>query len=70
MINLTAFHDEMAGLLDEKIAVDTHPDFSKVFDIVSHKILLEKTMEVWAGRGNSGQETVNSWAQGMLEACN
>lgn len=48
-MNLTIFHDEMAGLVDERKAVDIYPDFSKAFGIASHKIPLEKIVEVWAG---------------------
>lgn len=30
-------------------AVDIYPEFSKAFGIASHKIPLEKIMEIWAG---------------------
>lgn len=36
----------MAGLLDGGKAVDIYPDISKVFGPASHKIPLEKIMEV------------------------
>lgn len=50
MTNLINFYDEMAGLVDEGRAADViYPDFSKAFDAVSYKILIEKPMEVWAG---------------------
>lgn len=45
MTNLTIFHDEMAGLPDERKAVNIHPDFSKAFGPASHNIPLEKIME-------------------------
>ncbi|TRZ22622.1 hypothetical protein HGM15179_004467 [Zosterops borbonicus] len=45
LMNLTIFHDEMAGLVDERKAVDIYPDFSKAFGIASHKITLEKIVE-------------------------
>ncbi|RMC03115.1 hypothetical protein DUI87_20308 [Hirundo rustica rustica] len=49
LMNSTIFHDEMAGLADERKAVDIYPDFSKVFDIASHKIPVGEIMEVCAG---------------------
>lgn len=50
MINLINFYDEIAGLVDEGRAADiVYPDFSNAFDDVSPKILIEKSMEVWAG---------------------
>ncbi|KAK4813196.1 hypothetical protein QYF61_017631 [Mycteria americana] len=43
LTNLINFYDEMAGLVDERRAVDVvYLDFSKAFNTVSHKILMEK----------------------------
>ena len=46
MINLINFYDEMTGLVDEQRAVDiVYLDkVAKVFDIVSHNILIDKLM--------------------------
>lgn len=70
----------MAGLVDERKAVDIYSDFSKAFGIVSHKIPLEKIMEVWAGWGNSevdwklceqlGPRNAAQWHKVSLEASN
>lgn len=53
--NLTAFCDEMTGLVDEDRAVDTvYPDFSKAFDSISHNIHIDKPttcrLDKWAVR--------------------
>ena len=46
LTNLINFCDEMTGLVDERRAVDiVYLDFSKAFDTVSHKILVEKLVE-------------------------
>ena len=45
LTNLITFYDEMTGLVDERRAVDiVYPDFSKGFDTVSHKILIDKLL--------------------------
>ena len=47
MTNLTAFCNEMTGLVDERKATDVYLDFSKAFDAASHNIL-RQTAEAWA----------------------
>jgi len=43
--NLLIFYDEITGLIDEARAVDSvYLDFSKVFDTVSSKILINKLL--------------------------
>lgn len=45
MTNLIHFYDEMVGLVDERRAVEiVYLDFRKVFDAVSHKILIDKLL--------------------------
>lgn len=45
MSDLIAFYNEMTGLIDEGTAVDTlYLDFSKVSDIVSHLMLIERLL--------------------------
>jgi len=43
LTNLISFYDQVTNLVDEGKAVDViYLDFSKVFDTVSHNIVLEK----------------------------
>ncbi|KAK4828523.1 hypothetical protein QYF61_026945 [Mycteria americana] len=52
--NLINFYDEMTGFLDKGTAVNiVHVDFSKAFDIVSHKILREKLMRTDIPEGHA-----------------
>ena len=45
MTSLINFYDEMTGLADEGRAVDiVYLDFSKAFDTVSHKILIDRLL--------------------------
>ena len=49
LTNLIISYDELTDLVDKGRAVGiVYLDFSKAFDIVSHKILRE-TVEIWAG---------------------
>lgn len=47
MTSLTAFYNEMTGLVNERKAVVVYLDFSKAFDTVSYSILTQ-TAEAWA----------------------
>ncbi|KAK4828527.1 hypothetical protein QYF61_026949 [Mycteria americana] len=50
LTNLINFYNEMTGLEDEGRAVDIiYLDFSKAFDTVSHKILIDKMMKYGLG---------------------
>ena len=46
LTNVITIYDEMTGLVDEGRAVNIdYLDFSKAFDTVSYKILIEKLMK-------------------------
>ncbi|KAK4830683.1 hypothetical protein QYF61_012852 [Mycteria americana] len=60
---LTAFHNEVTGVVDEERAVDiVYPDFSKAFYIVSHKILIEKLMKY--GLDEQTVRWIENWLNG------
>lgn len=49
--SLTAFYNEMTGLVDEGTAVDTvYLEFSKAFATVSHIILVDNLMKCGLGK--------------------
>lgn len=48
LTNLINTYDEMAGLVDERIAVDSVSlDSSKAFDTVCHKEFVDELMKYW-----------------------
>ncbi|KAK4806536.1 hypothetical protein QYF61_021372 [Mycteria americana] len=48
LTNLINFYDKMTGLVDEgRGGAIVHLDFCKIFDTVSHKILIEKLLMYW-----------------------
>ncbi|PKU49547.1 rna-directed dna polymerase from mobile element jockey-like [Limosa lapponica baueri] len=66
LTNLISFYDKVTRLVDEGKAVDVvYLDFSKVFDTVSHSILLEKL----AAHGLDGITLcwVKNWLQGRAQ---
>ena len=63
MTNLIFFYEKMVCLVDEGKAVDVvYLDFSKVFDTVSHSILLEKLAAC------GFESSTLSWAKNWQEA--
>jgi len=52
LINLTAFYDEVTGLVDEGRAVDVvHLHFNKAYDSVPHNVLIDKLMKYKLDKG-------------------
>ena len=63
MTNLMFFYEKMVCLVDEGKAVDVvYLDFSKVFDTVSHSILLQKLAARGLDRYTLGW--VRNWLEG------
>ncbi|KAK4811897.1 hypothetical protein QYF61_014930 [Mycteria americana] len=63
LTNLISFYDKVTHLVDEGKAVDiAYLDFSKVFDTISHSILLEKL----AAHGLDGRQLVTSGVPSVL----
>ena len=63
LVNLISFYDKVTHLVDEGKVVDVvYLDFSKIFDTVSHSILLEKR----TARGLDGHTLhwVKNWLDG------
>ncbi|GAB0204598.1 mitochondrial enolase superfamily member 1 [Grus japonensis] len=66
LTNLISFYDKVTCLVDEGKAVDVvYLDFSKVFDTISHSILLEKL----AAHGLDGHTLhwVKNWLDGRAQ---
>ncbi|GAB0186691.1 mitochondrial enolase superfamily member 1 [Grus japonensis] len=66
LTNLISFYDKVTRLVDEGKAVDVvYLDFSKVFDTISHSILLEKL----AAHGLDGcmLRWVKNWLDGRAQ---
>ena len=69
MSNLITFYDAMPGLGDEGKAVDiVCLDFSKAFDTVSHKILIDKLLmyELDKQIVRQVENWMNGWAQRVV----
>jgi len=68
LTNLISFYDKMTHSVDEGKAVDVYLHFSKAFDTVSHRTLLEKL----AAHGLDGctlrwiKNWLNAWAQTVV----
>ncbi|GAB0182921.1 mitochondrial enolase superfamily member 1 [Grus japonensis] len=66
LTNLTNFYDEMTGLVDEKAIVDfIYLDFIKAFDIVSHKILIDKLLMY--GLDEQTVRWIENWLNGQAQ---
>jgi len=69
LTNLINLCDEMTGLVDEGRAVDVvYLDFSKAFDTVSHKILIERLLMYGLDEQTARwiENWLNVWAQRVV----
>jgi len=66
LTNLIAVYDDMTGWVDEGRAVDVvYLDFSKVFDMVSHNILLGKLRK--CGLDEWSVRWIENWLNGRTQ---
>ncbi|GAB0175534.1 mitochondrial enolase superfamily member 1 [Grus japonensis] len=65
VVNLINFCDEITGLVDKGRAVDiVYLDFSRVFDAVSHKMLIDKL--VMGGMDEQTARGIENWLNGWV----
>ena len=67
LTNLISFYDKVTRLVDEGKAMDVvYLNFTKVFDTISHSILLEKLAARGLGRWTRGW--VKNWLDGQAQS--
>ncbi|GAB0186703.1 mitochondrial enolase superfamily member 1 [Grus japonensis] len=68
LTNLINFQDEMTGLVDEGRAVNiVSLDFSKAFDTVSYKILIDKLLMY--GLAEQTMRWIENWINSRAQSC-